>query len=737
MNVHWKLRSLRSVLILVVLFISFQASAQKSQIDSLKTIFKETREDTSKVNILNEIAALAYSSDPDEAIAFGTEAKDLAKKIKYQRGLATAYKNIGLGHYFKDEYKEALQNWVPALNIFEELEDEKLMANILSNVGVTFFNSGVYDQALENYLQALKLAEKVGDSLRIATLDLNIGLVYAEQSTKLEFAKNYYLRAIGMATIIDYADLVGLGSHNLGEVYYKQNNYDSALYYFERSILILTDAVYLAGSLNSMGQIYAEKGDYITALKYHQDALEMAVKDEGRLVIPEIYIAMASTYSRQGKFSLAIDYYMKARLQAEELDLNKQLSEAFKGLADTYAEMGDYNNAYSYMHLQDTLDNAIYRLETESNTAELMFSYQMEKKEDEINVLEHEAEIEQLKSRRQRAFIIAIGLFGLLVLMAAVGFYNRMQFIRETNRKIQAQKDEIESQRDEIESHRDKIQLQHDLVFSQKEMITDSISYAQRIQSALLPSDDLLNELVPEHFIVFKPKDIVSGDYYWVKEVRDHVVIVGADCTGHGVPGAFMSMLGMTLLNDLISDRCFNAPSAILEQMRLKIKQLLVQKGDSEEAKDGMDMALAILNKNNRELHFAGANNPLYIIRDKKVPAGKELEPYVSTEGEDYQLFEIKGDKQPIGVHWEETPFRTHSIMLRENDSIYLFSDGIVDQYGGANRKKYKSLNFKKLLLSIQMESMEAQGEIVENTFETWRGDVEQIDDVSVIGVKI
>jgi serine phosphatase RsbU (regulator of sigma subunit) len=737
MNIHLKLISLRSALILVVLLISNHLFAQTPQVDSLKLILKDLKADTTKVIMLNEIAASLIGVDADEAIKYGTEAKDLAEKINYPRGLAVAYKNIGVGHYFKDEFKEALQNWVPSLNIFEELGDEKLMANILSNVGVTFFNSGVYDQALENYLQALKLAEKVGDSLRIATLDLNIGLVYAEQPSKLEYAKNYYLRAIKLAESIDYTDLMGLGSLNLGEAYFKLANYDSAIYFFEKSIVLVSNEVYVAGSLNYIGQIYAEKGDYETAIKYQQDALEMALKDEKQLVIPQIYIAMASTYSKQGKFSMALDYYMKAKSQAEEFDFKKELSEAFKGLADTYAAMGDYANAYNYMYLQDTLDNAIYRLETESNTAELMFSYQMEKKEDEISVLEHNAEIEQLKARRQRIVILSIGLFGLLVLMAAVGLYNRMRFIRETNRKIEAQKNEIESQRDEIEKTRDKIQLQHDLVYSQKEMITDSISYAQRIQSALLPSAEQLNELVPEHFVVFKPKDIVSGDYYWVKEVLDHVVIVGADCTGHGVPGAFMSMLGMTLLNDLISDRCFNAPSAILEQMRLKIKGLLVQNGGSEEQKDGMDMALAIFNKNNRELHFAGANNPVYIIRDKNIPGGKELEPYISTEGEDYQLYEIKGDKQPMGVHWEETSFRTHSIMLREDDTFYIFSDGIVDQYGGPNRKKYKSLNFKRLLLSIQRESMQRQGQIVENTFETWKGDIEQIDDVSVIGVKI
>lgn len=737
MTVYAKANLLKSFLCLLMIQLGGTCHAQTSELDSLLTILKDLKEDTVKVHTLNQISALLYGTDPDEAIAYGTSAKELAEKNNDQIGLATAYKNIGLGHYFKADYKEALQNWESALTIYDELGDEKLVANILSNVGAVFYTSGVYDEAIKSYLQALRLAEKLNDSLRIATLDLNIGLVYSEQASKLDIAKDYYLKAIKMAEIIGYTELMGLGSANLGEAYFKLNSYDSALHYFERSILILTEEIYLAGSLNKMGLIFAERGDYETAIKYQQDALKTALKGQAELAIPEIYMALAYTYSKQGEYRQAIDFYLKSKSKAEELGLNKELSEAFKGLAETYAKLGDYTNAYAYLHQQDTLDNAIYRLETEDNTAELMFDYQLEKKQNEIKVLEQAAVIDELKSRRQRVLILTIGLFGLLLLISAVGFYNRMNFIRKTNRKINAQKDEIESQRDEIESHRDKIQLQHDLVYSQKELITDSISYAQRIQSALLPSREILDELVPDHFVVFKPKDIVSGDYYWVKEVMGHVVIVEADCTGHGVPGAFMSMLGMTLLNDLINDRCFNAPSAILEQLRVKIKGLLVQNGDSEEQKDGMDMALAILNKNNRELHFAGANNPLYVIRDKEIPAGEDLEPYASQEGEDYVLYEIKGDRQPIGVHWEETSFRTHSIRLVEDDTFYLFSDGIVDQYGGEHRKKFKSLNFKKLLLSIQNESMKKQGEIIETAFETWKGDVEQIDDVSVLGVKI
>ncbi len=334
----------------------------------------------------------------------------------------------------------------------------------------------------------------------------------------------------------------------------------------------------------------------------------------------------------------------------------------------------------------------------------------MEKKQDEIAILEQQSEIDSLKSRRQRAIIISIGLFGLLLLAMAVGLNQRMKFIRKTNEQINAQ----------------------------KELITDSISYAQRIQSAILPSPSTLKALMPpEHFVILRPKDIVSGDFYWVKEVQDHLVIVGADCTGHGVPGAFMSMLGITMLNDLINDRCFSTPAEILGQLRQQIKDMLVQDEDSEEQKDGMDMALAILNKKTRELHYAGANNPLYVVRHKEQPVNGGLEKYGSIEVEDFRLIELKADKQPVGAHWEETRFTTHSIYLEEKDSFYLFSDGFVDQFGGPNRKKYKSLPFKRLLLSLQHKPMEKQAEIIEQTFIDWKGEHEQIDDISVIGVRV
>jgi len=312
----------------------------------------------------------------------------------------------------------------------------------------------------------------------------------------------------------------------------------------------------------------------------------------------------------------------------------------------------------------------------------------------------------------------------------------RTHELEEANKEIETKRSEIENQLEEIETQRDQIAVQRDLVIKQKEAITDSITYAQRIQSAILPSQTAIENFFSDHFIIYQPRDIVSGDFYWFKEMNNSMVIVGADCTGHGIPGAFMSMLGVTLLNE-VGENLMGKPSEILELLRLKVKEILAQEGKIGDQKDGMEMAFVLIDKGKGQLQFAGANYPLYLIRKKADIGGGELEPYLTLESNQYQLFELKGDKQPIGVHWEETGFTNHVIKPQENDSIYIFSDGIVDQFGGENRKKYKAVNFKKLLLSLQEESMDKQKQIIKDTFDTWRGNREQIDDVSVIGVRI
>lgn len=308
---------------------------------------------------------------------------------------------------------------------------------------------------------------------------------------------------------------------------------------------------------------------------------------------------------------------------------------------------------------------------------------------------------------------------------------------RELEQKVQERTSEIRFQKDEIVSQRDEIEAQRDLVFAQKKEITDSIAYAQRIQAAILPNKSYMDEVIPDSFVLFKPRDIVSGDFYWIKEVENSVVIVAADCTGHGVPGAFMSMLGITLLAEQLGKGKIEKPGEILGQLRAKVKEMLMQEGGIKEQKDGMDMAIAIIDRDKRELQFAGAYNPLYLVRNKEVVSSSKIGAEEPVEGDHSLLFELKGDKQPIGIHWEEKKFTNQVIPLMEGDTVYVFSDGYVDQYGGVHRKKFKTQKFKDLLLSVQAQPMDKQKLLLEESFENWKGNIEQIDDVCVIGVRV
>jgi serine phosphatase RsbU (regulator of sigma subunit) len=308
---------------------------------------------------------------------------------------------------------------------------------------------------------------------------------------------------------------------------------------------------------------------------------------------------------------------------------------------------------------------------------------------------------------------------------------------RELEEKVMERTREINEQKMEIEAQRDEIEAQRDMVFAQNAEITDSIDYAQRIQDAVLPRQEYLDQIMPEYFVLYKPKDIVSGDFYWIREVNGSLVVVAADCTGHGVPGAIMSMLGITLLNEQLAKSKLDDPGEILDTMRAKVKEMLVQQGAVEEQKDGMEMGVAIIDKGKKHLQFAGANNRLFLIRNSSKLTGKEPVWEESEVVNDALLIDYKGDRQPIGFYWEETKFTNHRIELMEQDTIYVFTDGFMDQFGGEKRKKFKIHRFRKLLQSVYKEPMHTQKLLLEKAFNSWRGDIEQTDDLCVIGVRI
>jgi serine phosphatase RsbU (regulator of sigma subunit) len=269
-----------------------------------------------------------------------------------------------------------------------------------------------------------------------------------------------------------------------------------------------------------------------------------------------------------------------------------------------------------------------------------------------------------------------------------------------------------------LKNQKELIQNQKQEVVEKNKEITDSINYAKRIQVAILPPEKLIKQFLPDSFVLYKPKDIVAGDFYWMEKVEDLIVFAAADCTGHGVPGAMVSVVCHNALNRSVREFSLIEPGEILDKTReLVIKQF---EKSEEEVKDGMDIALCVLNVRSRELKYAGANNPLWIVKP-------EME----------ELFEIKGDKQPIGKYAEIKEFSTHKLNLNKGDLIFLFTDGFADQFGGPKGKKFKYKTFKNLLLKNKDLSVREQLAIYDESFEDWKGDLEQLDDVCVIGVRV
>jgi len=296
--------------------------------------------------------------------------------------------------------------------------------------------------------------------------------------------------------------------------------------------------------------------------------------------------------------------------------------------------------------------------------------------------------------------------------------WQKNEIIQKTE-KIETHRDAIESQKEEIETQRDLAETQRDRISAQKKELTDSIKYASRIQSALSPESESFSKIFSDYFILNKPKDIVSGDFYWLSVKGNKTVVAVADCTGHGVPGAFMSMLGVEFLNEIVNNLGIVQPNRILNNMRDRIIKVMGQTGTIGETGDGMDMALVSIDLENYSLQYAGAFNPLFIIRNNN-------------------LNEIKSDRMPIGFfHRIEKPFTNHEIEIKANDSIYLFSDGYKDQFGWRSDKKFNMNNFRELLLSIQNVPMKAQKLLLENNLKNWMGDMEQVDDILVVGIRI
>jgi class 3 adenylate cyclase len=426
--------------------IALLSSAQNDQIDSLKQRLGTTPDDSLKVTLLISIANKSVNSDPGETIKYGLEAKALAEKLNYKRGLGYALKCIGMGYYFQAKWVDVLVNWQQSLQTFEEIGDKAGIANMSSNLGAVHFSQGDDTKAIEYFLQSLKVSEEIKDKLRIATALQNIGAVYSNKEQTKDMALQYYHRALPLSKQLEDYEAIGTICVNMGEIFMERNNSDSALFYYYISLDAYKKAESLkeAVALNNIGMVYSSLGDYARAIDVQKQAYKKAESLDARLEMTQSLIGLANTYAEHGDLPSAISTYLKAQDIGEEIQVNNELKSTYEGLANAYAKTSDFKKAYQYQSLYSTIKDSLYNFEMDKRIQSLTLGYEIEKKQGAIDLLTKDNALQELSLQRQKIAIYAAGSTVFLLLFMAIGIFSRYRYVRKTNRIIEAEKERSE-----------------------------------------------------------------------------------------------------------------------------------------------------------------------------------------------------------------------------------------------------------------------------------------------------
>lgn len=681
-----------------------------------------------------------YEIIDDSALIFYTKAIKLADKYLnsknepidfYLRFKANAHRYIGIIYNGQGFYDNALESFFTSLSISQQLKDNKGMSSTLNNIGGAYYTKGAYNKAADYYLKSLKIKEQLSDYKGIAATYSNLGLIYDNQQN-YELATDYHLKALEINEKYGYKNGIATVYGNLGNIYYEQKLFDKALKTYLKSLELkeeLGDLIGMSNTYGNVANVYAELKEFNKSLEYYTKALE--VKKElgdkhgvavayANIALFHLDLAYRSENNTEKKNHLknALDIGIVAYNMSLEVNALPLQNDAANNLKETYTQIGDFAEALRYANIYIATQDSMFGLEKTKALTEMQVKYEAEKKQIEIEKLEKQKlldaktiEVKIAENNKQKIIIFfVLGSF-LIVLVFSIIILRMFRQKRKANILLAEQKDEIEAQRDTVTKQKEKIEEIH------KEL-TDSIEYAKHIQKAVLPKRNFLDNVLSEHFVYFKPLSIVSGDFYWATQIDNLTVFTVADCTGHGVPGAFMSMLGISFLNEIVRKSEITQSNHVLNLLRENIINALGQSGTQGESTDGMDISFCALNKETNMLQWSGANNPLYIVRDN-------------------ELLEYKSDKMPISINRRMDPYTNHEIQLRKDDMIYLFTDGYADQFGGEKGHKFKYKPFKELLISISKKTMEEQIDILDKTMKVWKGKHPQIDDITILGFRI
>lgn len=673
---------MRTVLTIICCFIiTFSAAQSQEEINKLLAQIS-TSNDSAKVGLLNQIATLHQTSSPQQMVYYAHQALETAQKGNLTAGIAQSYYNIGVGYYFQGSYPTALDPLMKSYHIYQKMGNKMKMAQSQSLMGAVHLRQTQYQLALENYVQALNIFEEMMLSRHIAKTKIKIGEIYLRQG-ELHMALQYEQEAIKIAT---------------------------------RKEMKL-DLAYAKGII---GQVYEEQGVLKKSLLFLLSALSEFKVHDHTDAKAEYSIYVARLERKMGDLKNAEMFAKQGLGWARDLQSKHWILLAYEELATIYEEKGDYKASVDAFKVYNLFKDSIFNGHNTAMLLDLQANFETEQQRNQLNL--QQARIAQLEQRRNYSIIVAS-----IFIIASLGLLLSFRNIREKKKQLEVSHQAIEAKNEKINIQREAIEQKNQEIEKKNRNIMSSLQYAKRIQRTLMPSEQEVIAQFQEAFILLKPRDVVSGDFYWFDHATDNQgnqkkIITAVDSTGHGVPGALMSMIGLEQLTEIVNVECIHCADLILNRLHQGVVNILKQ--NMSKNKDGMEMSLCVIDEKNKTLEFAGAKNGLFYVKN----------------GEGHF---IKGDKQPIGGEIRKSghqrTFTKHLIDIEEGMTFYLFSDGFQDQFGGKEKRKYSPKRFRDLLIKASHKPLTEQHTFLENELTQWmqRGQEEQIDDILVMAFRV
>lgn len=703
--------------------------AQKAYADSLEKVLAASTDAKKRVALMNQLSAQYVKTNPEKSHDHARKALELAQKTKNLAGEAASYICLGNHYYIKGKYPESLRNYISAENILEELNDRKGVGGIYMGIGNVYSAQNNLPEARSYYEKALAVLTELGDKGGMSNCYNNLGSLYHLEK---DFKKGLEYHRKGLQMKLQMNDHRGLSSSygNIGIMFYELQQYDSALIYQDKALKLrmeLNNKGGQAGSYISIGNILEKLNRSKDAITNLEKGVEIAKQVDYKEMLRSGYASLSSIHEKQGDTIRAFGYY-KLYSVLKDTMLNAETAKQVATLQTVYETEKKEKEIVLLTKEREIQDLVLQRQEQEL----MKQSFENEKKQTEIELLNKQRQIQELDLQRKEGELKAqkllteakereaetdrmirnffMGGLGMTMMLA---FFIYRGYAHKKKANI-----ELANRNEKIRQAYKIIELNRDEIAQKSKDIQDSINYAQRIQEAILPPVSEIAATFRESMILFKPRNVVSGDFYAFAQKNGKTVLAAVDCTGHGVPGAFMSMIGNDQLNQIIGEQGITQPAEILSRLNRGIRQSLKQTEESE-SRDGMDIAICTFDHATNTVEYAGAQRPLWYI----------------SKG---TFCEIKGNDISIGG---TTPgdysFTSHSFGYSAGDVFYMFSDGYADQFGGHNGKKFMNKRFRELLSEIHMQPLEKQKELLLNNFESWKNDTEQVDDVLVVGVRV